>query len=108
MRRLIEDGGLLVLCIAIVGRAWCMLFSGGRRPDQLVTIGPYSVSRNPIHLFTLLAVVGMGAQSGSLTLSLLFLLTALTIILPRIRARRPCSPAQSRACSRPTAGSRHA
>lgn len=85
-RRLIEDSGLVLIGVAIVGRAWCTLFTSGRRPEQLITIGPYSISRHPIHFFTLLAVAGMGAQSGSMTLALLFVVAALTIILPLIRS----------------------
>lgn len=85
MRRLIENIGLALVVIAVVGRAWCSLYIGGRKAAELVTAGPYSVSRNPLYLFSFIGALGVGAQSGSLTLGLLFLVGAMAIFLPLIR-----------------------
>lgn len=84
-RRLIESVGLALIVVAVVGRAWCSLYIGGRKAAELVTAGPYSVSRNPLYLFSFIGAFGVGAQSGSLTLGLLFLLGAMAIFLPLIR-----------------------
>lgn len=40
MRRLIENIGLALVVIAVVGRAWCSLYIGGRKAAELVTAGP--------------------------------------------------------------------
>lgn len=85
-RRLIEDSGLTLIWIAIGGRALCSLYTGGRRRGELVTVGPYSVCRHPAVFFTLVGVFGMGAQSGSLILSTVFLTSAILVYLPLIRA----------------------
>ena len=84
LRTLIETIGLLVIAIAVVGRAWCSLYIGGRKAEELVTTGPYSVSRNPLYVFSFLGAFGVGAQSGSLTLALVFLLATMAIFMPLI------------------------
>lgn len=61
--------GLIFLCIA--GRCWSALYIGGRKKTQLVAEGPYSISRNPLYLFSLLGSIGVGLQSGSLTVAVM-------------------------------------
>ena len=36
-----------------------------------MTIGPYSICRNPLYLFSIIGAAGMGTQSGSLVLGLI-------------------------------------
>lgn len=84
-RRLIETSSLPLIWIAIGGRALCALYTGGRRRDELVTVGPYAVCRHPAVLFTLIGIAGLGAQSGSLILTALFLIAAIIAYLPQIR-----------------------
>jgi len=79
MHETIEQVGTLLIIAAILGRAWCSLYIGGRKSSELVDTGPYSVSRNPLYLFSMLGVVGVGAQSGSLLLGPLLCLTVWAI-----------------------------
>jgi protein-S-isoprenylcysteine O-methyltransferase Ste14 len=65
----IETFGALLIVLAVFGRTWCTLYIGGRKREKLVVHGPYSVVRHPLYLFTMLALVGVGAQSGSLTIA---------------------------------------
>jgi len=67
----IEIVGLVLIFVAILGRAWCALYLGGNKNRKLVDCGPYSLSRNPLYLFSLIGVFGMSAQSGSLVLGLI-------------------------------------
>ncbi len=60
--------GLALVLIAVLGRCWCMLYLGGHKGSSLISQGPYSISRNPLYVFSLCAVTGMGALSGSLLL----------------------------------------
>ncbi|MGB3290077.1 MAG: phosphatase PAP2 family protein [Burkholderiaceae bacterium] len=64
----VEWLGLALILLAIAGRCWCILYLGGHKGADLIDQGPYSVSRNPLYLFSMLAVAGIGAQSGSLLL----------------------------------------
>ncbi|WP_395945023.1 methyltransferase family protein [Brevundimonas sp.] len=61
--------GVAAIFAAIIGRAWCSLYIGGRKTHEIVDRGPYSVSRNPLYVFSFLAAFGVGAQTGSLVLT---------------------------------------
>lgn len=53
---------MLVLC-AVFGRVWTLMFVGGRKDRELCTVGPYSLVRHPLYLFTLLGVIGIAVQT---------------------------------------------
>lgn len=74
-----ESFGLGAVVLSIVGRAWCSLYIGGRKKAEIVSTGPYSISRNPLYLFSYVGAFGVGAQTGSLTLALLFVAIALLV-----------------------------
>lgn len=61
----IEMFGVLLIFLGIVGRLWATLYIGGRKSEELVTGGPYSITRNPLYVFSSLAAAGVGAQIGS-------------------------------------------
>lgn len=67
----IELFGALLIIICIFGRTWCTLYIGGRKKDEIVNVGPYSVTRNPLYIFTLIGAIGAGLQTGSLLVGLL-------------------------------------
>jgi protein-S-isoprenylcysteine O-methyltransferase Ste14 len=67
-----EAFGLTLIGVAIVGRLWCTLYIGGRKSEHIVSSGPYSVSRNPLYVFSMIGAVGVGAQSASLIVALVF------------------------------------
>jgi protein-S-isoprenylcysteine O-methyltransferase Ste14 len=66
----IEFVGLLLLTICIVGRTWCSLYIGGLKNRSLIDTGPYSVTRNPLYVFSVIGAVGVGAQLGSAVIAL--------------------------------------
>lgn len=68
---LVRSVGLALIVLAIIGRCWCTLYLGGHKGQSLISAGPYSISRNPLYVFSVMAAVGMGAQSGSACLALL-------------------------------------
>lgn len=68
----VEALGLGVIGAAILGRLWCTVHIGGRKASEIVTSGPYSVSRNPLYVFSALAAMGVGAQTGSLVVAAVF------------------------------------
>lgn len=67
----LEWAGLALLILAVLGRSACMLYLGGRKGADLVTDGPYSISRNSLYVFSILAVLGIGLQTGSLLVGLI-------------------------------------
>lgn len=63
----IEMAGIVMIFLGIVGRLWSTLYIGGRKSAEVVTGGPYSVTRNPLYVFSTIAAAGVGAQMGSFT-----------------------------------------
>ena len=59
--------GVVLMAVCIIGRTWCALYIGGRKTYDLVVLGPYSVSRNPLYVFSILGAAGVGAQLGAVT-----------------------------------------
>lgn len=68
----IEEAGALLIGICIVGRLFCTLYISGRKNTLLVTAGPYSIVRNPLYLFSLMGMMGVGWTSGSFFLGAAF------------------------------------
>jgi protein-S-isoprenylcysteine O-methyltransferase Ste14 len=64
--KLLPMAGLVLIGIAMVGRLWCSLYIGGRKNDELVTQGPYSMTRNPLYFFSLLGFVGIAFCTRSI------------------------------------------
>jgi len=62
----IESIGLVLIFICIAGRTWCSFYIGSRKLHELVTTGPYSVSRNPLYVFSTIGAIGVGATFGSI------------------------------------------
>lgn len=77
--------GLALIIICIVGRAWCSLYIGGRKKAEVVARGPYSISRNPLYVFSFMGAFGMGAQSGSVTLAVLFLVVTYLVFRSTVK-----------------------
>jgi protein-S-isoprenylcysteine O-methyltransferase Ste14 len=75
----VERSGFMLILIAIVGRTWCAMYIGGRKLSALVTEGPYSMTRNPLYVFSSMAAFGVGAQLGSVVIALVCALSSLAI-----------------------------
>lgn len=92
--KLIEWAGIFAIVVCIAGRTWCSLYIGGRKIEQFVTVGPYSVVRNPLYVFSIIGTAGAGAQHGSwvvalvLGLLVLALFYAVTLQEERLLAER--------------------
>jgi protein-S-isoprenylcysteine O-methyltransferase Ste14 len=81
----VESVGFVAMILSIVGRAWCSLYIGGRKKAEIVDRGPYSITRNPLYMFSYLGAFGIGAQSGSLTIGLGFVLAAMAVFYLTVR-----------------------
>jgi protein-S-isoprenylcysteine O-methyltransferase Ste14 len=62
--------GLVLVGAATVGRLWCSLYISGHKNAELITAGPYSLSRNPLYFFSLLGFAGIGFASETFSLGL--------------------------------------
>jgi protein-S-isoprenylcysteine O-methyltransferase Ste14 len=67
----IERIGIILIMAGIIGRTWCAMYIGGNKLNRLVTEGPYSLTRNPLYVFSAIAAFGLGAQLGSVVFALI-------------------------------------
>src|SRR6188474_3140118 len=65
IHEMIEWIGIVAIVVCIIGRTWASLYIAGRKIDQFVTEGPYSIVRHPLYFFSILGAAGAGAQLGS-------------------------------------------
>lgn len=58
------SAGLLAVIAAMLGRLWCALYIAGRKNAELCQDGPYSLSRNPLYVFSFVGALGVALASG--------------------------------------------
>jgi protein-S-isoprenylcysteine O-methyltransferase Ste14 len=70
LAELFESLGIICLVVCLVGRGWASVYVAGRKNHELVVLGPYSIVRNPLYVFSFIGVLGIGLVSGMMTLLL--------------------------------------
>ncbi len=65
----IEITGLGLIFVCLLGRLWSTLYIGSRKNLELATCGPYSITRNPLYLFSTIGAAGIGLAFGSLVMA---------------------------------------
>jgi protein-S-isoprenylcysteine O-methyltransferase Ste14 len=63
VKTLLNDAGLLLVAIGAFGRIWSSIYISGYKTEVLIALGPYSMVRNPLYIFSFLAVLGIAAAS---------------------------------------------
>jgi protein-S-isoprenylcysteine O-methyltransferase Ste14 len=63
--------GYVLVTICAIGRIYTTAFIGGVKNAQLITHGPYSLSRNPLYLFSLCGAAGIGIMSTSIAAAII-------------------------------------
>ena len=82
---IIEIAGFVLIGACVLGRTWSTHYIGGKKKSEIVDVGPYSMSRNPLYVFTVLGTTGMGLTTGVLTYGLIFGLVCFVIFDQVIR-----------------------
>jgi protein-S-isoprenylcysteine O-methyltransferase Ste14 len=75
---IMELAGYTFLLAGLIVRIWCIFYIGGRKSQELITEGPYSICRNPLYLGTFLLTTGAGLCFENIPMLLLILI----VILP--------------------------
>ena len=69
MHETLEWIGYVLIFAGVFGRVWCSAFIGGRKNYELIDIGPYSIVRNPLYVFSFLAVTGVALTTGMIAVA---------------------------------------
>lgn len=85
VHEMIEWLGIVLIVVCILGRTWSSLYIGGRKIEEFVQTGPYSVMRNPLYFFSFLGAAGVGMQVGSLVLGLICMMLAWLVFYVVVR-----------------------
>jgi protein-S-isoprenylcysteine O-methyltransferase Ste14 len=72
---LFEMLGLFFVIACTLGRIWVSMYIAGYKNRELITVGPYSIMRNPLYFFNFLGAIGIGFSSESLLVLIILLLT---------------------------------
>jgi protein-S-isoprenylcysteine O-methyltransferase Ste14 len=62
--------GLALVGVATIGRLWCSLYISGLKNTALVTVGPYSITRNPLYFFSFVGFIGVGFATETVTFAI--------------------------------------
>ncbi|MER9695773.1 isoprenylcysteine carboxylmethyltransferase family protein [Mesorhizobium sp. M0179] len=81
----IEALGIGFVLVCFLGRLWSILYVGGRKNDELVTIGPFSMSRNPLYFFSTVGAAGVGLMYGSVLVAAALALVSYLVIRVTVR-----------------------
>lgn len=63
--------GFLLLMASMLGRLWSLLYLSGYKTREVVAAGPFSVTRNPLYLFSFIGAVGGALVANHLWFALL-------------------------------------
>jgi len=75
--------GYSLIFIATLGRMWCFVYISGYKDDQLIMLGPYSLVRNPLYVFSFTGALGLGLASENL-LALLLMMILFCFLYPSV------------------------
>ncbi len=76
---LVQLAGVAIVAAAALGRVWTSAFIAGRKDATLVRSGPYSAVRHPLYSLSLLAMLGIGLVTRSVTITAALLLFSLVV-----------------------------
>ncbi|WP_027059294.1 methyltransferase family protein [Mesorhizobium loti] len=83
---MLEFFGFCLVLACVAGRLWSILYVGGKKNEELVSSGPFSMSQNPLYFFSTVGAVGIGLLYGSVLAALALGLASFLIF--RVTARK--------------------
>jgi protein-S-isoprenylcysteine O-methyltransferase Ste14 len=63
---LTDTSGLFLLTVCSMGRLWALLYISGKKTQEVITDGPYSIVRHPLYFFSFIGAIGIGLASDNM------------------------------------------
>ena len=57
--------GFIFIWISVVGRIWASIYLSGYKDNKIINVGPFSMVRNPLYVFSLAGLIGIGLTTAS-------------------------------------------
>jgi len=86
IHKVVVASGLAFIILCILGRTWCALYIGGKKRREIVTVGPFSIVRNPLYIFSMFGATGVGLLTGSLVIGGVVLVCTIFVFRSVVRA----------------------
>lgn len=83
---LMELFGVVLVLACVGGRLWSILYVGGKKNEELISAGPFSMTQNPLYFFSTIGAVGIGLMYGSVVVALALGLASFIVF--RVTARK--------------------
>lgn len=74
IHELLDLLGFTLIIVCVLGRSYSSLFVGGKKNAMIVKDGVYAIVRNPLYVFSFIGVIGVGLQSGRLSITAFLIL----------------------------------
>ena len=68
---IMQWSGHVLIVIGVLARIFSSLYIGGRKNDDLISDGPFSILRNPLYVGSFIAITGLGLLTTSVTITAL-------------------------------------
>ncbi len=78
--------GYALVIVCVLGRVGCAAYIGGRKNEEIIADGPYSIVRNPLYVFSFVGAAGIGLGTGTITVPAI-LITAFALYYRWVVAR---------------------
>ena len=75
---------LFLVLIGSFGRLWSSIYIEGKKTSSLVMDGPYSITRNPLYVFSFVMIFGYAVALKSIVIALFFLFIYIFLYAPTI------------------------
>lgn len=82
----LEWVGYALIVVCVLGRVGCAAYIGGRKNEEIIADGPYSIVRNPLYVFSFVGAAGIGLGTGTFTVPAV-LLVVFALYYRRVVAR---------------------
>ena len=83
---IVELLGVVFVLTCFIGRLWSILYVGGKKNDELISMGPFSMTQNPLYFFSTVGAIGVGLMYGSVVAAAALGLTSFVVF--RVTARK--------------------